>query len=1155
MGKSLATAFAAVRGGIRARQESGKNARRRWGIVLIWAFAVVVGCGFPATSRAVMTCEEALEAGGCVQRFYAIGYHTLTGSVTTFSQYPNENWDDTCSSFNLERAAVTVPAGTDWSLSVAKYYWDFSSGTWQEVSGVLNVMQVMTAAHLESWTSGATELGAEHERAARYMDTFDLNALYPDGCPGSHPDLSPNPDPGCSPANKEIGSSVNVANGNLFDQFSVSPQPKLPVTIAYNSRSAREGVFGYGWSANIDLRLLVNSNGSCLFIDADGRERLFTASGSGAFSSAPEVHDVLTLSNGLYRLARKGGGYVGFASDGKLLEIVDKNGNTLSLAYQGTTLVELTGPTGERIQVSTNGGGKITQLADAAGKTTTFSYDPAGNLAAITDPAGQNQQFTYDADHNLTAKTNPAGQTTSYNYDANDRVTSSVDAAGLVRAVAFSGPVTKFIDPVGAATEYTVDAGQHIVSQKDSLGNITTSTWDGQGNKTSSTDATGTMRMTYDASGNLLSRTDQLGKTTSYAYDAQGNILSLTSPAGDTTRFTYDASGNRLTSTDAMGSTTSYAYDNRGQIIAITDAQGRSTSLYYDSACNLARIVEPNGATTNLIYDTSGNLVTLTDGAGSTRTFAYDLLNRLVSEKDPLGHIISHTYDALGNRIATVDANGNTSGAVYDHRNRAIRIIDALGQITGISYSEAGCAACGDRGDSKPSAVTDAAGHTTWFTYDSLGRVIRETDQLGNQTNLQHDGAGNLVSRTDALGRTMTFHYDALGRLLQKSGSDGSVATFQYDARGRLSYAGNQHIAYGLTYDPLGRLTGITDSNNRVLSYQYDALGNRTRMTMPDGGTVSYAYDSANRLSRLASFLGEFTFRYDALGRRTKLAYPNGVATSYGYDPAGRLTAILAQGRGGSVNSFTYTHDPVGNRLSKSEQQKESATRYNYAYDADYQLTQALPTVLRQEREHAQERREENFVYGTVGNRLRGPGRDDASVYNELNQLLAGTTEEFRYDATGNQIYRAGLAEGDEPQGWSYEYDLENRLVKASMVGEQGSRVISFKYDPFGRRIEKRVEEMEDGGSEARVFTYVYDNEDIILEISGNTTSRYVHGPGIDEPLAVEQRRGTYFFHADGLGSIVNLTDQRGRVVQSYEYSAFGRMKEQGEVKQPYGFC
>ncbi len=238
---------------------------------------------------------------------------------------------------------------------------------------------------------------------------------------------------------------------------------------------------------------------------------------------------------------------------------------------------------------------------------------------------------------------------------------------------------------------------------------------------------------------------------------------------------------------------------------------------------------------------------------------------------------------------------------------------------------------------------------------------------------------------------------------------------------------------------------------------------------MPDNTTVSYTYDANNRLSRLASFLGDFTFSYDALGNRTGFAYPNGVTTSHGYDPAGRLVAIQAQSSRGIVNAFNYTHDPVGNRLSRAEQQKESSSRYDYAYDATYQLLQALPLVPSDteddaqgrrnmqapavtaprtqnlsdgEREHEKNHGAENYVYGAVGNRLRGPGRGDASVYNELNQLIASTTEEFRYDANGNLIYRAGLLADDEDdyeqQSWSYEYDLENRLVKATKIGEQG---------------------------------------------------------------------------------------------------------------------
>lgn len=91
----------------------------------------------------------------------------------------------------------------------------------------------------------------------------------------------------------------------------------------------------------------------------------------------------------------------------------------------------------------------------------------------------------------------------------------------------------------------------------------------------------------------------------------------------------------------------------------------------------------------------------------------------------------------------------------------------------------------------------------------------------------------------------------------------------------------------------------------------------------------------------------------------------------------------------------------------------------------------------------------------------------------------------------------------------------------------------------------------------------MYDNEDIILEFLTKTedgkikteNSRYVHGPGIDEPLAIERKGETFFYHADGLGSVTALTDRRQRVVESYDYDSFGALKHHGhKVKQPYTF-
>lgn len=122
-------------------------------------------------------------------------------------------------------------------------------------------------------------------------------------------------------------------------------------------------------------------------------------------------------------------------------------------------------------------------------------------------------------------------------------------------------------------------------------------------------------------------------------------------------------------------------------------------------------------------------------------------------------------------------------------------------------------------------------------------------------------------------------------------------------------------------------------------------------------------------------------------------------------------------------------------------------------------------------------------------------------------------------------------------------------------------------YDPFGRRILKRVAGDDDG--ESKTYRYYYDNEDIVAEYidkdghhndghhehAKSDVTRYIHGPGIDEPLAVEQKRETYYYHADGLGSIVALTDKKAKVVQSYDYDSFGNMHQRGDrVKQPYTF-
>jgi RHS repeat-associated protein len=268
-------------------------------------------------------------------------------------------------------------------------------------------------------------------------------------------------------------------------------------------------------------------------------------------------------------------------------------------------------------------------------------------------------------------------------------------------------------------------------------------------------------------------------------------------------------------------------------------------------------------------------------------------------------------------------------------------------------------------------------------------------------------------------------------------------------------------------------------------------------MTTPDNRVINYFYNSANRLSQIGTPQGNFIYSYDLAGRRTGLTYPNGVTTTYNYNPAGYLTNLLAQKTPSTVNSFTYTHDAVGNRLSMSD----LTGLHTYQYDQIYQLLQAVhPNIPT-----------EQFSYDPVGNRINAD-------FNEVDGFKVNTT---------------------------YTFDYENKLTRVQYSGMD----TQYKYDPLGRRIEKNIN--------GQVIQYVYDGDNILNEYdgAGNIKSKYVFNLAIDDPLSVEQGGSVYYYHKDGLGSVTELTNSTGSVVKTYRYNSYGETSSQtGSLIQPFTF-
>ncbi|MCR4336507.1 MAG: hypothetical protein NUV91_01695, partial [Candidatus Omnitrophica bacterium] len=553
-------------------------------------------------------------------------------------------------------------------------------------------------------------------------------------------------------------------------------------------------------------------------------------------------------------------------------------------------------------------------------------------------------------------------------------------------------------------------------------------------------------------------------------------------------------------------------YNPQGLLTELRDALNNVTRLTYNGQGNLSTVTDPRQSVTRLAYDQVGNLSSLTDALNRITNLEYDTMNRLTRELDAANGVTRYSYDSAGNLLSVEDArNGRTA-----------------------------------------------------YEYDVLDRLVRTTDPLGRSDVFIYDGNGNLLSTTDRKNQVLSFEYDVVDQLLRKVLPNNLVTSFTYDRNGNLSSVIDPDSAVSFVYDGASRLTRASTANSPLqpavaVDYTYDLDGNRLSMTAtPVGGqaaalgVTSYIYDALNRLDQLTSPTGGvFDFGYDALSRRNQLILPNGVRTTYAYDQASQLTNLThllpnAQ----RLSAFDYVYDAVGNRTRMTQDRRNPAlagliaAQLNYVYDPLYRLTQATRPLAGQANE--------TFTYDSLGNRVRRDGQAADAHFDAGNRLLDDAQFIYTYDNNGNLISKQARANG---QLTRYTYDAENQLIRIDLPA---AGFAEYKYDGLGRRIQKNAN--------GEITKYVYDNEDIVLEFSRNSSlkSRYTHGLGIDEPLLMERDVNgnaqlaadeRFAYHTDGLGSIVDLTNNLGTIVQSYTYDSFGTiLRRDGNLENPYTY-
>ena len=660
-------------------------------------------------------------------------------------------------------------------------------------------------------------------------------------------------------------------------------------------------------------------------------------------------------------------------------------------------------------------------------------------------------------------------------------------------------------------------------------------TVDASGNKTSYTDGNGwNTYYTYDNNGNMISKYLPDVNTGgydvwNYTYNSFGEVLTVTDPlgaaAGDpnhTTVNAYDANGNLLSTTtpspdgSTSGSTTNFTYNSNGTLKNVQDPLGNTTTITYYSTGLINKITDASGNVSTYAYDNRGNRTSVTDAVGNQTGFQYDSMNRLTKITYADNSTVQFAYDWRGRRTSVTDQKGNTTQYSYDDADRLVSVTDAQTPTAGVtSY--------GFDTENDLTDIWDAAGNHTQFLYFPGKYLYKAIFPSGQYETYQFDGNNNLAYKTHRNSNSIIYSYDHQNRVNYKE--DPGFVFYTYDPAGRLTqvedYNSGNRAEYDFAYDNMNRLTSTTTNYEftsigaLTVQYGYDAASNRVSMTDPQGTQTSYAYDNLNRLTSLSnSWAGAFGFSYDALSRRTQLTRPNGVNTNYTYDNLSRLLSVLHQAGSTTLDGATYTYDVAGNRLSKTD--LYASVTSNYAYDAIYQLlqvTQGTSTT-------------ESYTYDIVGNRLSSPGMS-SYAYNSSNELTSTALGSYTYDHNGNTLTDA--------QGRSYTWDFENRMTQAVMPGTNGGTT-TFKYDPFGRRIQK--------SGPLGTTNYLYNGPNLLQDIdnSGNVLVRYTQGAYVDELLSELQSGTTSYYEEDGLGSVTSLSNSAGALANTYTYDSFGKL-------------
>ncbi len=637
--------------------------------------------------------------------------------------------------------------------------------------------------------------------------------------------------------------------------------------------------------------------------------------------------------------------------------------------------------------------------------------------------------------------------------------------------------------------------------------------------------------------GAITREIDENGLETIWEYDVAGDLIKETRPDNTVTHYSRDACNV-------------HCPDNAVYSMYIKSSGEPFTETYYDIYDRPLRIRSKGFSDTPIyqdtVYDAFGQAISTTQPYYTDAELilsvsrSYDKLGRIISEFSPENGLSDYEYQGLNGLgykvIKTQNRNDvNNTITLQTEQNKNLsdnptQAKDADDQVLEYMY---------DAYENLRQTI-DPDKNIIDVTYDKLGHVITLSDpDLGIREN-GVDSLGQIRFIRDAKKQEINNFFDGLGRIISRVKDEGTD-TWLYDegpnAIGKLiSEKSSTGSSKYIFYDTLSRIkqeAHVIATSSYTMKYSYDTFSRLTDVTYPTNFSVNYTYNiHTGNLETVSN--GDIIYwqvnEMNAKGERKLETFGNNLTTKTGYsDVSGLIKAIETNNADSDVQSSLYLFNNIGNLQSRIDLNQFKFERF--VYDKNNRLTNV----------YINETLEKEHSYNTIGNILSKSNYGTDYVYGQGNAGPHAVSEitdlnnnkiSYAYDDNGNMI------SGD---GRAISYTSFNKPLSLIKNG----KTTRFEYGANQMRI-KQIEGKN-------ITTYINPRWDTgvhyeKIEVAGETKHKHYINAG-NIPIAIYTTvegsavNKLAYLHKDHLGSITEITDETGKVIESLSYQAFGERR------------